>query len=97
MARPSTWVLLFILLFASLSSSLEGRKLLLGAEKQWKKANPSSRDSLFLSALPKGTVPPSSPSKKGHVVEVDEKLTARHLISIDRVLLRSVPSPGVGH
>ncbi|KAG4999952.1 hypothetical protein AAZX31_08G116000 [Glycine max] len=93
MSRPSTLLLLFMLLFASFCSCLEARKLVLD-----KKLNPSSRrDSLFLSALPKGTVPPSSPSKKGHSMEVDEKLIARHLITIDPVLLRSVPSPGVGH
>ncbi|KAK7359188.1 hypothetical protein VNO77_01138 [Canavalia gladiata] len=97
MARPGTWMLLFLVLFASLFSCLQARKLFLGAEKQRKTVNPSSRDSLFLSALPKGTVPPSSPSKKGHAIEVDEKLIARHLIAMDRVLLRSVPSPGVGH
>ncbi|KAK8472564.1 hypothetical protein PHAVU_002G241108 [Phaseolus vulgaris] len=96
MARPTTVLLLLMLLLASLCSSLEARKLVL--QKQHNKVNPSPRrDSLFLSALPKGTVPPSSPSKKGHATEVDEKLIARHLITIDRVLLRSVPSPGVGH
>ncbi|KAG5041010.1 hypothetical protein JHK82_013116 [Glycine max] len=96
MARPSTLLLLLMLLLSSFCSLFEARKLVL--EKQQKKENPSSRrDSLFLSALPKGTVPPSSPSKKGHSMEVDEKLIARHLIAIDRVLLRSVPSPGVGH
>ncbi|TKY60065.1 hypothetical protein E2542_SST17160 [Spatholobus suberectus] len=96
MARLCTLLLLFMLLFASLCSCLEARKLVL--EKKQKKVNPSSRrDSLFLSSLPKGTVPPSSPSKKGHAMEVDEKLIARHLINTDRILLRSVPSPGVGH
>ncbi|KAL2343269.1 hypothetical protein Fmac_004554 [Flemingia macrophylla] len=97
MARSTTLVLLFMLIiFASFCSSLEARKLVL--EKHEKKVNTSSRrDNLFLSALPKGTVPPSSPSRKGHAMEVDEKLIARHLITIDRVLLRSVPSPGVGH
>ncbi|KAJ1426158.1 hypothetical protein SESBI_10555 [Sesbania bispinosa] len=95
MARSATTsLLLFSVLFASFCSCLEGRKLVLGAEK---KIRPSSRDSLFLSALPKGTVPSSSPSKKGHAIVVDEKLIARHLISIDRVLLLSVPSPGAGH
>ncbi|BAT73599.1 hypothetical protein LR48_Vigan01g043200 [Vigna angularis] len=96
MARPTTVVLLLMILLASLWSCLEARKLVV--ENQQNKVNPSSRrDSLFLSALPKGTVPPSSPSKKGHATEVDEKLISRHLITIDRVLLRSVPSPGVGH
>ncbi|KAK7400185.1 hypothetical protein VNO78_11385 [Psophocarpus tetragonolobus] len=95
--RQSTLLLLFMLLiFASFWSSLEARKLVL--EKQQKKklqVNPSSRrDSLFLNALPKGRVPPSSPSRKGHAMDVDEKLIARHL---HQILLRSVPSPGVGH
>ncbi|CAJ1938700.1 unnamed protein product [Sphenostylis stenocarpa] len=93
MARPTTMLLLLMLLLASLSSCLEARKLVL--QNHHNKVNPSSRrdSTLYLSALPKGTVPPSSPSKKGHAVEVDEKLIARHLITIDRVLLRSVPSP----
>nr|KYP36329.1 hypothetical protein KK1_042550 [Cajanus cajan] len=96
MARPITLLLPFMLIFASFFSSLEARNLVL--EKHQNKVSPSSRrDNLFLSALPKGTVPPSSPSKKGHAMEVDEKLIARHLITMDRVLLRSVPSPGVGH
>ncbi|KAL5989794.1 hypothetical protein ACLOJK_010688 [Asimina triloba] len=51
---------------------------------------------LFLSALPKGGVPPSSPSNKGHAVVVDEKLFTMHLTKMDRILT-SVPSPGVGH
>ncbi|GMN43497.1 hypothetical protein TIFTF001_012702 [Ficus carica] len=53
-----------------------------------------SKSSLFLSALPKGKVPSSAPSKKGHADVVSGKLIARHLR--DRSL-RSVPSPGVGH
>ncbi|KAK2393764.1 hypothetical protein P8452_15706 [Trifolium repens] len=96
-------LVLFMILFASLCSSLEGRKLHLGSNKHNKKVNPppTPRDSLFLSSLPKGKVPYSAPSKRGNSVEVDEKLVARHLISIDqpevRILLRSVPSPGAGH
>lgn len=50
----------------------------------------------YLSSLPKGKVPASTPSKKGHSLPIDEKLIARHLAAVDRVL-RSVPSPGVGH
>ncbi|CAI9782089.1 unnamed protein product [Fraxinus pennsylvanica] len=41
-------------------------------------------------------VPNSAPSKKGHDVTIDEKLIARHLAAMDRIL-RSVPSPGVGN
>ncbi|KAK7302980.1 hypothetical protein RJT34_13878 [Clitoria ternatea] len=97
MARLASLLVLFLLLFASMSTCLQGRKLHVGAEKQSNKTEPSSRNSLFMSSLPKGTVPSSSPSKKGHAAEVDEKLIARHLISTERVLLRSVPSPGAGH
>ncbi|QCD84499.1 precursor of CEP14 [Vigna unguiculata] len=96
MARPSTVLLLSMILLASLCSCLEARKLAL--QNNHNKVSPSSRrDNLFLNALPKGTVQPSSPSKKGHDTEVEEKLISRHLITIDRVLLKSVPSPGAGH
>ncbi|KAF7803270.1 precursor of CEP14 [Senna tora] len=82
----------------------EARKLHVGAERNTRSINvitpkhhsSNSRDSLFLTALPKGTVPSSTPSRKGHAVVVDQKLIARHLIALDR-LLRSVPSPGAGH
>ncbi|AET04309.1 hypothetical protein MtrunA17_Chr8g0379531 [Medicago truncatula] len=100
MARFGGFLIIFLVLFSSLCLCLEGRKLVMGAEKQWKKMNmmkQSSRDGLFRSALPKGTVPSSSPTKKGHAVVVDEKLIERHLISMDRVLIVSVPSPGIGH
>ncbi|XP_058769058.1 precursor of CEP14-like [Vicia villosa] len=97
----TTQIFLLLIIFASLCSSLEGRKLLIGSEKQNnKKVKPSSTDSLFLASLPKGTVHSSAPSKRGNSVEVDEKLVARHLISNEpevRILLRSVPSPGAGH
>ncbi|CAN4082207.1 unnamed protein product [Withania somnifera] len=82
--------LIFLLVLASLSSSTEARELL--KSHQVKKAA-SLMDRLYLNALPKGRVPASTPSKKGHY---DEKLIARHLAAIDRIL-RSVPSPGVGH
>ncbi|KAJ0017919.1 hypothetical protein Pint_10345 [Pistacia integerrima] len=74
--------------------SLEAR-MLLNKEKSNDKV-PSLFKSLFLSALPKGTVPSSTPSKRTHATLDDEKLFARHLASIDRIL-RSVPSPGIGH
>ncbi|KAK2438285.1 hypothetical protein P8452_34001 [Trifolium repens] len=100
MALSSSSLLVFLVLFSSLCSCFEGRKLVVGSEKQWKNMNkkPSLKDdSLFLSALPKGTVPSSSPTKKGHAMDVDEKLIERHLISMDQVLMVSVPSPGIGH
>ncbi|XVE88241.1 hypothetical protein DITRI_Ditri19aG0053900 [Diplodiscus trichospermus] len=73
---------------------MEGRKLLNTGES--KKNAPTLFASLVLSALPKGTVPGSSPSKKGHAKLDNEKLFARHLAGIDRIL-QSVPSPGAGH
>ncbi|CAK9148087.1 unnamed protein product [Ilex paraguariensis] len=82
-----------LLILASFVSSLHARKLL--NTNQSDKMIPNL-DSLYLTALPKGTVPSSTPSKKGHAMNVDEKLIARHLAAVDRIL-RSVPSPGVGH
>ncbi|CAL0329880.1 unnamed protein product [Lupinus luteus] len=70
MSRFGSLLLLFIVLSAPFCSILEGRMLLVGEEKkERKKLNPSSTESLFLSALLKGTVPSSSPSKKGHANE----------------------------
>ncbi|KAL5715915.1 hypothetical protein ACHQM5_017673 [Ranunculus cassubicifolius] len=45
---------------------------------------------------PKGKVPPSAPSKRGNSMIVNERLLTVHLATLDRIL-RSVPSPGVGH
>ncbi|KAG2687938.1 hypothetical protein I3760_09G072300 [Carya illinoinensis] len=95
MARLSAMILFSLVVFAAFVSCLEGRKLL-DLKQTEKRSVPALRDSLILSALPKGTVPASTPSKKGHAVVVDEKLIGRHLISTDRIL-RSVPSPGIGH
>lgn len=93
MARFCTLVVLLLILFAS---CLEGRKLHIGSDN--KKVEPSSKGSLFLSSLPKGKVPSSTPSKRGNSVELEEKLIApRHLLSTQRFHLRSVPSPGDGH
>nr|KYP50360.1 hypothetical protein KK1_027830 [Cajanus cajan] len=93
MPRLAFHLILFFILFASLCSCPEGRKLHVGAHKHGNKLDPSS----FQSSLPKGTVPSSTPSRKGHSTVVDEKLIARHLITIQPLLLRSVPSPGAGH
>lgn len=86
---------------------MESRKLLRVQEME-KKMVPSEEKTeaataavvvdarLYLNALPKGKVPASTPSNKGHENIIDEKLIARHLVAVDRIL-RSVPSPGVGH
>nr|XP_009778953.1 PREDICTED: uncharacterized protein LOC104228221 [Nicotiana sylvestris] len=42
------------------------------------------KDRLYLTALPKATIPTSTPSKKGHSETINQ-------------ILRSVPSPGLGH
>ncbi|KAK7306503.1 hypothetical protein VNO77_44450 [Canavalia gladiata] len=93
MARLGSLLVLFLIL----CTCLEARKLHVGGDKHGKKVDPSSRKSLFFSSLPKGKVPSSTPSRKGHSIEVDEKLVARHLITTERLLLQSVPSPGAGH
>ncbi|KAI3741632.1 hypothetical protein L1987_59306 [Smallanthus sonchifolius] len=93
MAR--TWLALFMLLII-FTSSTNGRKLLNTPDSGTKEQASPATMSLYLSVLPKGTVPASTPSKKGHSSITDEKLINRHLIAIDRIL-RSVPSPGVGH
>ncbi|KAJ7947179.1 putative B-cell lymphoma 6 protein [Quillaja saponaria] len=91
MARLSILLLIFLVVFSSLQSCLEGRKLL-GMEQNTKAVPSSSRQRLLLT-----TVPSSTPTKKGHATIVNEILIARHLSStIDRIL-RSVPSPGAGH
>ncbi|KAF9683698.1 hypothetical protein SADUNF_Sadunf04G0041300 [Salix dunnii] len=104
MARFEALTLIFLVSFATIVSNIEGRNLLMRTSTP-QDNNSNSKEgtggansfaSLFLSALPKGTVPSSSPSKKGHATLDNEKLFARHLASIDRIL-RSVPSPGAGH
>ncbi|KAL4369518.1 hypothetical protein GQ457_05G028240 [Hibiscus cannabinus] len=76
---------------------IEGRKLLINTA-EINEHVPPLLASLVLNALPKGTVPAASaPTKKGHSTTLDdEKLFARHLARIDRIL-QSVPSPGGGH
>ncbi|XP_062094505.1 precursor of CEP14-like [Humulus lupulus] len=101
MARLSTMALISVVIFFSLvwSSEAGSRKLLVTRElmKKERVLLSSNKASLFLSALPKGTVPSSAPSKKGHAEVVNEKLIGRHLIAQMDRSLQSVPSPGVGH
>ncbi|CAN6689628.1 hypothetical protein ACFX13_004899 [Malus domestica] len=96
MPRLSAFALIFLVVMASFVSILESRKLsdVKKDDAEYKKKEAS----LFLSALPKGNVPASTPSKKGHAVVINEKLIARHLsVEPNRILAQSVPSPGVGH
>ncbi|CAO2823496.1 unnamed protein product [Amaranthus hypochondriacus] len=96
-----TLVLLCLLLIATTQVNCQAtRKLKMILPSDLHQENMSS---LVLSALPKGTTKrPSTPSK-GHSSATpttttlgDEKLFARHLAALDRILW-SVPSPGVGH
>ncbi|KAI6703593.1 hypothetical protein NL676_012729 [Syzygium grande] len=92
-------VLLMILMivFATFALSTEARKLLETKEgKQKKKEVPFIELSLIFSALPKGDVPGSAPSDKGHASPVDRKLFARHVMRPNQVL-HSIPSAGLGH
>ncbi|KAL3739854.1 hypothetical protein ACJRO7_021170 [Eucalyptus globulus] len=100
MGRSSAVALVFIaVVFASSMSRSEGRMLSeRTSDLHGSKRTPLANPGLYLSALPKGSATSSStPSKKGHAEVVDEKLVARHLGSLGRVLVESVPSPGVGH
>ncbi|KAL3851412.1 hypothetical protein ACJIZ3_013294 [Penstemon smallii] len=90
MARKSLVILVFLIILSASLSSVQARKL------NDFKVRSLDDHKLYLAALPKGTVPVSTPSKKGHAVTTDQKLITRHLAAIDRIL-RSVPSPGVGH
>ncbi|KAK6932730.1 hypothetical protein RJ641_002354 [Dillenia turbinata] len=93
MACSRTLLLVLFILSVSLVSSAEARKLLSNEEYKSKTKYATLDKNLVLNALPKGTVPPSAPSKKGQSTINNEKLFARHLAAVDRIL-RSVPSPG---
>lgn len=93
MARPRNSISMICLLFfivGFVSQSCEARKVLVpyGVSK-----------GLFLNVLPKGEVPPSSPSDKGHTSppdDADQRMVPENSPEI-HALLGSVPSPGVGH
>ncbi|OAY26376.1 precursor of CEP14-like [Manihot esculenta] len=96
MARSTAFSLIFLVIFPAFLSNIEGRKLLITNTEYDDVKKETAVDSSLFQALPKGTVPSSSPSKKGQATLNNEQLFQRHLASIDRIL-RSVPSPGVGH
>uniref|UniRef100_A0A1J3JNU2 Precursor of CEP14 n=1 Tax=Noccaea caerulescens TaxID=107243 RepID=A0A1J3JNU2_NOCCA len=84
-------------------SSVSSRKLLemkkqenLTVREEEKSRMPHVTKTTTLTALPKGKIPTSTPSKKGHAAISAEKLRSRQLSTVDR-FLQSVPSPGVGH
>ncbi|ESQ35109.1 hypothetical protein EUTSA_v10009335mg [Eutrema salsugineum] len=94
MTRPRISISIIFLLLSIVgfaSQSCEARKVLMPYD---------ASKGLFLSALPKGNVPPSGPSDKGHTSPPgdypDQHMVPEHSREIHR-LLGSVPSPGVGH
>ncbi|KAE8656386.1 hypothetical protein F3Y22_tig00117002pilonHSYRG00098 [Hibiscus syriacus] len=94
MARFSSLLIIILVISASFVPQMQSRNLLNTGDSN--KNAPSLFASLVLSALPKGTVPASDPSKKGHATLDNENLFAHHLARTDRIL-QSVPSPGAGH
>ncbi|XP_019091510.1 PREDICTED: uncharacterized protein LOC109128847 [Camelina sativa] len=94
MARPRISISIVFLLILTLSfvlQSCEARKVLVPY---------NTSKGLFLSALPKGNVPPSGPSGKGHTAPPDD--SDQHMVPVNPPeiygrRLGSSPSPGVGH
>ena len=63
-------------------------------------SSPSVEPSLFLSVLPRGRVPPSSPGNRGNgdvAAAGESHADARASAKSTERILGSVPSPGVGH
>lgn len=87
------FVLFSVVIFAP---CLEGRKLVMKEHGGMARSRASLQAELLLGALPRGRVPPSAPSKKGHAMVVDQKLLSMHYAELGW-LLKSVPSPGAGH
>ncbi|KAF8010248.1 hypothetical protein BT93_J1013 [Corymbia citriodora subsp. variegata] len=98
MARLGMVLLMILMIvFATFAWSTEARKLSeMKEEKQKKKGVPFIEASLIFSALPKGDIPGSAPSNKGHAAPVDRKLLARHLNRPSQIL-HSAPSHGFTH
>lgn len=72
---------------------MEARKLSSGEVKIAK-----LDDALFPSVLPKDRVPPSYPKNRVRGMDpVTERLSASHSTHINKRLLGSAPSPGIGH
>ncbi|KAG9129554.1 hypothetical protein Leryth_023901 [Lithospermum erythrorhizon] len=94
MVNKSAIVFMFLIIFVTLVSTIDARKLL-EVDQQIKKEQVLSPDN---KQPPTDRVFPSAPSKGSHtvVVTLNEDVIYRHLAAIDRIL-RSVPSPGVGN
>lgn len=87
------FVLFSVVIFAP---CLEGRKLQMKEHGGMPSSRRSLQAALPLGALPRGRVPPSAPSKKGHAMVVDQKQLSMHYAELGR-RLKFVPSPGAGH
>ncbi|CAH8298667.1 unnamed protein product [Eruca vesicaria subsp. sativa] len=101
--RLVTIWLIIVLAIIFVASPVSSRKLLemkkqenLTVREEKESHMPHVTKTTTLTALPKGKIPNSSPSKKGHAAVSTVKLRSRHLSTVDR-FLQSVPSPGVGH
>ncbi|KAG6382312.1 hypothetical protein SASPL_158023 [Salvia splendens] len=81
MALKGAVFVMGVIIFCSLVSSTQGRKLLMKVEN---------------SNIPPHREDTAAAEKVEASATFDEKLIARHLAALDRIL-RSVPSPGVGH
>ncbi|KAL1212832.1 Precursor of CEP14 [Cardamine amara subsp. amara] len=98
------WLFIVIAVIISVSASpVSSRKLLemkkqenLTVREEEKSHVPHVTKTSTLTALPKGKIPTSTPSKKGHAAVFTVNLRSRHLSTVDR-FLQAVPSPGVGH
>ncbi|KAJ0233687.1 Precursor of CEP14 [Hirschfeldia incana] len=93
-------VIVFAVIVVASSSPVASRKLLemkkqenLTVREDEKNHVPHVTKTTTLTALPKGKISNSTPSKKSHAAV---KHRSRHLSTVDR-FLQSVPSPGVGH
>ncbi|VVA92948.1 unnamed protein product [Arabis nemorensis] len=96
--------IVFAVIVSASPSPVSSRKLLdmkkqenLTVRVEEKSHVPHVTKTTTLSALPKGKIPNSTPSKKGHATVSALKLRSRHLSSTVDRFLQSVPSPGVGH
>lgn len=95
MARATTIIVALVLVGLSMTTApTEATRV-----PQDFQETPYFEGSLVASALPKGTTSPSTPSNKGHEVLADmRKLFVTVYRPANQVrVLRSVPSPGVGH
>ncbi|CAI9784265.1 unnamed protein product [Fraxinus pennsylvanica] len=89
MARYARFSLILIVVLICFTQSLEARKFL-------EDKISTLEESSVMSALPKGTIPPSSPSERGNVVANGGKLFGVQPGHVDRSLV-SIPSPGIGN